>query len=784
VTAVTAVLALAVSALIGLHGSDWPDWSHEAQASVSALLDGHLATFLRSAPPYGGSLLMRAPFFALTRLWGGGEAAVYRLSALPCLAAAAALALWLAAELRHHGAGVMAQAATVAVCIAGPLVVITLQQGHPEELLGAVLCVAGVLCAQRDRPIWAGLLVGLAIANKEWGVIAVGPALVALAHHRLRAIAAMAAASLAVLAPFVLVRASGFLGQTEGVALHSAGIFNPWQLWWFLGSAAQDGTRTGPGWLAGFGHTLPVLVMPPLTLVYVACTRRDPGRRRRDALLLLALLLMLRCALDPWDTVYYPLPFLTALLAWEATDTIRPPFIALVGTLLTWFVFQGSIDVFAYRRDLFAVLFIAVTVPALCLVGRRLWAGSWPAPRVPGWLDATTLVALLLLVAGAWRGLDGRSWPDWSVEASPSVNALLSGHIGEFFRLAPAYGGSLLLRAPFMALSRLWGGGGAAVYRLGAAPCVAALGALAVWIGGEMRRRGCGATARMAAVVVCTAGPLSILALQSGHPEELLGAVLCVAAVLCAQRDRAIWSGILVGLAIANKEWGMLAAGPVLVALTHSRWRAIASMTTTAALLFAPFVLIHAGGFVVQTEAVAVHAGGLFSPFQLWWSLGSPIGAGARIGPSWLAGLGHTLPIAISLPLTIGYALRARHTPDRMRRDAMLLLALLLLLRCALDPWDAVYYPVPFLTALLAWETTSSDRPPFLAAIASLAGSFVCEVAPATPGWNQDMLATAFAIAVVPAIGAMGLRLLGPPTPRTGVTPALGRPRPAALRRG
>ncbi len=288
----------------------------------------------------------------------------------------------------------------------------------------------------------------------------------------------------------------------------------------------------------------------------------------------------------------------------------------------------------------------------------------------------------------------------------------------------------------------------------------------------------------MAAVVICTASPLAALALLNGHPEEILGAVLCVAAVLCAQRDRAVWSGVLVGLAIANKDWGVLAAGPVLVALQHGRWRAILSMTSTAALLFAPFVLVHGSDFTAATEAIAVHAGSLFSPFQLWWSVGSPIGAGARMGPSWLAGLAHTLPIATAVPLTGAYALRTRHAPDRRRRDAILLLALLLLLRCALDPWDAVYYPVPFLTAVLAWDATAFERPPFIAAIASLAGWFVCEGATASFAGNQDMLAMTFALAVVPAIGAMCLRLFGRPASRTGAAPALGRPRPIALRRG
>jgi hypothetical protein len=109
---------------------------------------------------------------------------------------------------------------------------------------------------------------------------------------------------------------------------------------------------------------------------------------------------------------------------------------------------------------------------------------------------------------------------------------------------------------------------------------------------------------------------------------------------------------------------------------------------------------------------------------------------------------------------------------------------LLLLLRCALDPWDAVYYPVPFLTATLAWDATSFDRPPFLAAIASLAGWFVCEGAIARFGGNRDVLATLFALAALPAIGAMCLRLLARPSSSSAVAPAISRPRPFALRRG
>ena len=35
------------------------------------------------------------------------------------------------------------------------------QFGHAEELLSAVLCIAAVLCALRDRPVWAAVLLKL-----------------------------------------------------------------------------------------------------------------------------------------------------------------------------------------------------------------------------------------------------------------------------------------------------------------------------------------------------------------------------------------------------------------------------------------------------------------------------------------------------------------------------------------------------------------------------------------------------------------------------------------------
>ena len=59
----------------------------------------------------------------------------------------------------------------------------------------------------------------------------------------------------------------------------------------------------------------------------------------------------------------------------------------------------------------------------------------------------------------AWLGLYAFTWTDYETEAQPSFSALTHGHVLEFLRLAPSYGGSLVERAPFALLPGLWGGG-------------------------------------------------------------------------------------------------------------------------------------------------------------------------------------------------------------------------------------------------------------------------------------------------------------------------------------
>ncbi len=382
-----------------------------------------------------------------------------------------------------------------------------------------------------------------------------------------------------------------------------------------------------------------------------------------------------------------------------------------------------------------------------------------------------------------WLGLYSFAWNDYETEARPSFEALAHGHLARFLQLAPAYGGSLVERAPFALLAGLGGGGSLTVYRMVAAPCLFAMAALGVWMCARMRAEGRSVLARIVALFICVANPVTLGALELGHPEELLGACLCVAAVVLASRNRPVWAGVLLGLAIANKEWAVLAAGPVLLALpTGLAQRASdgrrsyrpmllcsASACVATALVLAPLLLVSGGGFAAGATAVAVIGGAQFQPRQIWWFLGShgPLVhgnfgnslPGYRIGPAWVATISHPLIIVVGLGLAVGLWLARRHQRRAVsERDAMLLLALVLLLRCILDTWDIGYYMLPFTIALLAWEVRGANRPPMVTLVGAVLPWF-CLQELAGHGMGPDGQAALFIASTVPLAIWLGVRL-------------------------
>jgi hypothetical protein len=378
--AAVAAAGLVVLSLRTLPGryTVWGDYLFETRPALDALVAGHVAEFLRVSPAYGGSLLLRAPFVLVARAFGAGYQGMYRASVVPVLLASGALAWWLASRTYRANARWLAPLVVVGLCVLNPMAEQAVLLGHPEDLLGAVLCVAAVLCAIHDRPIWAGVLLGLAIVNKEWALLAVGPVLVALPRKRLLSLAWATAVAGAIIAPFLIAGMVNLHDGLRGVPGANTGtIFTPWQIWWFFGSPLQGTStvRLPPGWISGLAHPLIVGISIPLTLLYVL-RRRGPRPPALDALLLLALLLLLRCVLDPWDISYYAIPFLIALVAWEALRFRRIPVLALTASFLAWVVYVKSSDPSLHLSppDRQAASFLLVSLAATAAIACGLYA--------------------------------------------------------------------------------------------------------------------------------------------------------------------------------------------------------------------------------------------------------------------------------------------------------------------------------------------------------------------------------------------------------------------------
>jgi hypothetical protein len=334
-------------------------------------------------------------------------------------------------------------------------------------------------------------------------------------------------------------------------------------------------------------------------------------------------------------------------------------------------------------------------------------------------------VAMGGVVALAWLGLLDFAWSDYDTEAAPALKLLTAGDVSGFLAQAPAYGGSLILRAPFALATGALGGGELAIFRAVSIPCALAVAVLALVIADRMLRGGRSRGACLLVIALAAANPITIKAFEIGHPEELLTAALAIGAVLAAARERTLLAAVLLGLAMASKAWAVLAIGPVLLALPGRRLLALTVAGIVCAAIVAPLLLAAGGGGAVVHGAR--QTGGVFNPWQVWWLLGdvTNVGfdgsfhAGARGAPAWLSPLTHPLIALLVVPLSLLYRRRNR---DASGERVLALLALLFLARCVLDPWNTVYYELPFLLALLSWEALCRpSHPPLLTLGATVA---------------------------------------------------------------
>ena len=332
--ALLAAAVAAISASLPFAVGELGDYPRDAAHAVDALAAGHLGDFLGAHPDMGAvSILLRAPVVALA---GGGKLAAYQWGAIPCLLAGGALGLYLARLAAGRGTGRLGQAAIVGICLLNPLTFDALETGHPEEVFTAALAVGAVAVASQGHNRRATLLLGLALATKQWAVIAVLPVLMALPAGRLRAGLGAAGIAIALTVPFFLANPDGFFVTHRSLVFETQYVLH-WSAWYPVTHPTQfydpsvDTTvsaRLASPFVARVAHPAIVLIALLLPLA-LARRRRSFQLTGADAMALLALLALLRCALDPVNTLYYHEPFLLALVGWDAFATRGLPVRAL-----------------------------------------------------------------------------------------------------------------------------------------------------------------------------------------------------------------------------------------------------------------------------------------------------------------------------------------------------------------------------------------------------------------------------------------------------------------------
>jgi glycosyl transferase family 87 len=330
---------------------------------------------------------------------------------------------------------------------------------------------------------------------------------------------------------------------------------------------------------------------------------------------------------------------------------------------------------------------------------------------------------LMVGLLSAWIASLATHVGDWDSDAAPAVHALATGDVGSYLSAKAMMGPfATLVQAPFVALS---GATGVTAYQWAVFPCLLAAGLLGLYLARIASRQGAGPITQVLLAALCLLNPLTFEALENGHPEEILTAALVVAAIAAAGEKKPMRTSVLLGLAVASKQWAVIAILPALMVLPAPRVRVAAGAVAVAALLTLPSLAASPGSFAdVQTQAAGT--GRVVTPWSAWYPFASPRTAVYEVdgqhlvahledAPSPADPVSH--PLIVLLALTLPFAVAWRRGLPLSPADGFALLALLALLRCALDPVDNLYYHEPLLLALIGWDAYASRGLPLRAVL-------------------------------------------------------------------
>jgi hypothetical protein len=392
---------------------------------------------------------------------------------------------------------------------------------------------------------------------------------------------------------------------------------------------------------------------------------------------------------------------------------------------------------------------------------------DWAQLVLGATLASAVVLALILFVGGDFGDKN-----DFPVELLPAYQALYAGHLKLFEQMSAL-------------AALLVGAGWRSTYFATALPCLAAVPLFGVWFAfraapvtatGDATAGTQAATVRRRQIMglfalVAVVDPVLWYAGVLGHPEELVGTTLALAAVLVAADGRGVLALVLVALAVLNKP-GLVEVVPVVFAVRRAWYSWV---LLSAGLLIAGFYALYNTTSLfsglhlpARFSAGAITAGGGFYPFQLLWHLGPQ---------SWLVIHEHVLLPVLCVGLAALWLLRSAQSARQgkvvdLPREALWLTALLLLMRTALEPWDNTYYNIPLIICLLCLEAGSIP----LMTIAASLGVLLLVPTNHILALSLSGQATLYAVVVLPVLAAMLWRVfamphrqVGPATPnRTG----------------
>jgi hypothetical protein len=235
----------------------------------------------------------------------------------------------------------------VAVALVNPLVSSALYWGHPEELLTASLAVGAVVAAAQDRLVLTTVLLGAALATKQWAIVALFPVVAYLDRRRLRVLCGSVLLAATLTLPAILANPRSWLHSEFSLGHATSGTVPIPDSWPFL--VASRETLRLPGGLiisephlsAGFAGLLHPLIIALAIAIAVWLAIRADGRHATNHLFAaVAVIFLLRCTLDPGNEPYYQLPLLATFLAWDALANNGLPVRALLGAAAAYLVFD------------------------------------------------------------------------------------------------------------------------------------------------------------------------------------------------------------------------------------------------------------------------------------------------------------------------------------------------------------------------------------------------------------------------------------------------------------